>query len=99
MAAKAETRLRGKIVKAIEAKYGEAVYVKHPHGSMYSSGLPDLIGCLGGTFFALEVKTPENRKGATKLQELHLSQIDEAGGYSAVVRSVDEALAVLAKFE
>lgn len=94
MASKAETRLRGKIVRAIEAEF-DSVYVKHPHGSMYSSGLPDLIGCLGGTFFGLEVKTPENKKGATKLQQLHLDMIEDAGGVSAVVRSVEEALAVL----
>lgn len=94
MASKPETRLRGKIVKAIEAEF-EYVYVKHPHGSMYSSGLPDLIGCLEGTFFALEVKTPENKKGATKLQQLHLDNIENAGGVAAVVRSVDEALEVL----
>ena len=95
MASKPETRLRAKIVKAVEKEFGDDVYIKHPHGSMYSAGLPDLIGCLEGTFFALEVKTPENRSGATKLQQLHLDQIETAGGVAAVVRSVDEAINAL----
>lgn len=95
MAAKAETRLRAKIVKALEREY-PGIYVKHPHGSMYSSGLPDLIGCWEAVFFGLEVKTPDNKKGATKLQQLHLDNIEAAGGVSAVVRSPEEAIEALA---
>lgn len=95
MAAKHESVLRRKIFKAIEAKYGKAVYIFHPHGGMYSAGAPDLVGALRGRFFGLEVKTPENGKGVTKLQKAHLDQIKSAGGVSAVVTSVEEALSAL----
>lgn len=64
-------------------------YVVKYHGETYSTaGVPDLIVCYKGRFIALEVK---NEKGkTTKLQDAHLQQIKEAGGISAVVRSVEE---------
>ncbi len=39
------------------------------HGGMYgTAGIPDVICCLDGRFFAFEVKTPEG--SVTKLQEV-----------------------------
>lgn len=94
MASKGETRLRGKIVKAVKAKYDD-VHIEHPHGSMYSSGMLDLVGCLESVYFALEVKMPTNRKGATDLQQATIDSIIAAGGVAGVVRSVEDALELL----
>lgn len=94
MASKGETRLRGKIVKAAKAEFPE-IHIEHPHGSMYSSGMLDLVGCLESVYFALEVKMPTNRKGATDLQQATIDSIIRAGGVAAIVRSTDEALEVL----
>ena len=45
------------------------------HGGMYgSAGVPDVICCLDGRFFAFEVKTPEGR--LTKLQENTIHKIN-----------------------
>ena len=64
------------------------------HGGMYSTaGIPDVICCLDGRFFAFEVKTPEGR--LTKLQEHTIQRIKDAGGHAFVVRSVDDVKAVL----
>jgi len=93
LAPKPETRLRTKIQRALRQKY-DGIYVEHPHGSQFSSGMPDLIGCWLGTFFGLEVKVPGNNR-VSKLQEEHLHRIEMAGGYSAVVRSVEEAVDVI----
>lgn len=59
------------------------------HGGMYgTAGIPDIICCMDGRFFAFEVK---NEKGtATKLQEATIRKIRAAGGTAAVVRSVEE---------
>jgi len=64
------------------------------HIGMYgTAGIPDVICCLDGRFFAFEVKTPEGR--LTKLQENTIQRIKDAGGHAFVVRSVDDVKAVL----
>ncbi len=56
-------------------------------------GCPDLLVCYRGRFIALEVKEPKGR--VSKIQNKVLNDISVAGGWSVVVRSVDEALALL----
>ena len=64
------------------------------HGGMYGcAGIPDIIACVNGRFFAFEVKTPAGRP--TKLQEATIKKILAAGGVAVVVRSADEVRAVL----
>ena len=64
------------------------------HGGMYSTaGIPDIIACVEGRFFAFEVKTAVSK--ATLLQEATIRKILAAGGTAAVVRSVDEVRAIL----
>lgn len=64
------------------------------HGGMYgTAGIPDIICCIDGRFFAFEVKN-ENGK-ATKLQEATIRKIKAAGGTAAVVRSVEEVKDVI----
>lgn len=64
------------------------------HGGMYgTAGLPDIIFCLAGQFFAFEVKTQTGT--TTKLQEGTIERIKSAGGHAFVVRSVEDAKAIL----
>jgi len=67
-------------------------------------GSADLVGILRarpcgcgpvGMFFALEVKTPTGRVRPEQTQWLEL--VRRMGGFAAVVRSVDEAKAALAR--
>lgn len=58
-------------------------------------GSADLIGCLDGRFVALEVKTPTGR--AAPEQRLWLALVRRYGGFAAIVRSVDEARAAIAR--
>jgi hypothetical protein len=58
-------------------------------------GSADLVGCLRGRFVALEVKTPTGR--ATQEQRQWLAVVRLHGGFAAVVRSVDEARAAIAR--
>lgn len=79
------------IVKAI-MKYLKTVpgcFAWKEHGGMYgTAGLPDIIACIDGHFFAFEVKTDVGRP--TKLQEATIGKIRNAGGTALVVRSADE---------
>lgn len=67
--------------------------VKIAAGPFQSAGLPDVIGCDFGRFFAFEVKQPG--KTATPLQSAVLAAIRRAGGIAAVVTSVDEVAEIL----
>ena len=64
------------------------------HGGMYgTAGLPDIIACINGKFYAFEVKTPGGK--TTKLQESTIRKILACGGTVSVVHSVDEVRAVI----
>ena len=47
------------------------------------SGIPDIVGCYRGVFFAIECKAGDNK--TTALQELELQKIRDAGGIALVI--------------
>lgn len=64
------------------------------HGGMYgTAGIPDIIACINGRFFAFEVKTDTGE--TTALQESTIRKINDAGGTAVVVRSVEEVKSVV----
>ncbi len=64
------------------------------HGGMYGqAGIPDIICCIAGRFVAFEVKTATGKP--SKLQEITIRKILDAGGTAHIVRSAAEAEAVL----
>lgn len=79
------------IVKAI-LKYLKTVphcFSWKEHGGMYgTAGIPDIIACIDGGFYAFEVKTDTGK--TTSLQDATIRKILAAGGTAMVVRSVDE---------
>lgn len=95
--AQRESRLSRDIRRAIQGEYGHEVFVFKVWGNdQMMAGLPDLIGCLRGKFFGLEVKHPETKGATTPRQEFVGVQIAGAQGLWRVVTSPREALAVLA---
>ena len=67
------------------------------HGGIYgTAGIPDIIACIDGSFFAFEVKTTTGK--ATPLQETTIRKILASGGTAVVVRSVDEVRAILTTY-
>ena len=52
-------------------------------GGYGSSGVPDIVGCHNGKFFAIECKAGNNKP--TALQEQHLQKIRDSGGIAIVV--------------
>lgn len=87
-----ERNIVAKIKKALEAEGAKVIKV---HGSsMMEAGTPDLIGCLRGRCFALEVKRDKHHH-ATNLQKMRLAEWAEAGALTGVVWSVEMALEVV----
>jgi hypothetical protein len=87
-----ESALVSAIVETLRTTPG--LVVRKRHGTAWGfAGDPDLTGCYLGRHFELEVKTPAG--ALTRLQESRLAEWARAGAITAVVRSVDEALAAL----
>ena len=64
------------------------------HGGLYGvSGLPDIICCYKGKFMAFEVKTEKGK--LSRLQEITIKRINEAGGMAVKVTSLQEVKDVL----
>lgn len=69
-------------VKAILKEYG-AYFFMPPANGLGRSGIPDLIGCYKGKFFAVECKAGTNT--TTPLQDRELDAIRGASGAAIVV--------------
>lgn len=71
-----------KAVKAILTMTG-AYHFSPPANGYGRMGIPDIVGCHRGKFFAIECKA--GRGQTTELQELELERIRETGGATLVV--------------
>lgn len=75
----------------------ENLFFWKEHGGMYgTAGIPDLIVCYRGRFIAFECKVGKNTP--TILQAVTIQKIKIAGGYAAVVRSVEEVKEIITEF-
>lgn len=64
------------------------------HGGMYSTaGIPDIICCYNGIFYAFEVKTATGKP--TALQTKTIRRIKDAGGHVFIVRSVSDVKSII----
>ncbi len=60
-----------------------AYYFMPSTGGYGRSGIPDIVGCLNGVFFAVECKANGGRPTALQLREI--DRINVAGGFAIVV--------------
>lgn len=81
MAATPEKKVKNKVI-AILKELGAYFFFPATHG-YGRSGVPDIIGCLGGIFFAIECKAGKNKP--TALQEREMQRIQDAGGHTLVI--------------
>ena len=88
--AQPEARLSRKIMGAIRSYGGFCFKVWGSEHMM--AGLPDIIGCYDGKFFALETKMPAKRDNTSPRQVRVMNLIHQAGGIAQVVCSSGEAL-------
>ena len=58
-------------------------------------GEPDFYACVNGRFVGLEVKLPSGKHPVSRRQKYVGKQIRAAAGTWGVVRSIDEALALI----
>jgi Holliday junction resolvase len=79
----------GKVKKAMTEGLDQlAAYWFFPATHGYGrSGVPDIIACIDGKFWAFECKADSGT--ATGLQLLEIEKIQEAGGRALIVRGVE----------
>ena len=76
-----EAKVKKKVVDVL--KKGGAYYFFPATGGYRRSGVPDIVGCYRGVFFAIECKAGVNKP--TALQEAEMNKIREANGQVLVV--------------
>lgn len=90
---KPESILTTKIITALRKRGGW--WFKVHGGPQQKKGVPDILGCYKGYFFAFEVKVPDGSYGATELQKENIRLINKSEGTACVITSVEEALKIL----
>ena len=76
-----EAKVKKKVVDVL--KKNNAYYFFPATGGYGRSGVPDIVGCYRGVFFAIECKAGTNKP--TALQEAEMRKIREASGITLVV--------------
>ena len=76
-----EKKVKTKVV-AILKELG-AYYFYPVTGGYGASGVPDIVGCYDGKFFAVECKAGKGK--TTALQDKNLAQIKACGGQAIVI--------------
>jgi hypothetical protein len=74
-----------KVKNAVVAMLKKAeAYCFYPvAGGFGSAGIPDIVACYKGRFFAIECKAGKGK--TTALQDKNIAQIKDAGGFAIVV--------------
>lgn len=84
-------------IKLIRKDYPE-VWCWKVH-DQFTSGIPDIVGCLGGVFFAIEAKQVKElgrRQGKTEAIQVYvMEQIKKAGGIVGVAKTLDDVRAIM----
>lgn len=81
MAMTPEKKVKQAVAKLL--KEAGAYYFFPATGGYGRSGVPDIVGCLNGNFFAIECKAGSNQP--TALQELELEKIRKSEGRAIVI--------------
>lgn len=81
MATTPEGKVKNQVKKILDSL--GAYYFMPATGGFGRSGVPDIVGCLNGVFFAIECKSGKNIP--TALQERELKNISKAGGHAWVI--------------
>ena len=99
-----ETGLTKNIVKAIVAAHPAAWIFKVHGGPMQMTGVPDLIVCVDGLMFGMEIKHQKPGESiehaklrTTPGQRFQIREINKAGGMARTVTSPEEALKLIAQ--
>ena len=86
-----EGKVKAAVKKLLDQR--NIYYFMPATGGYGRSGVPDIVGCYRGIFFAIETKAGKGTP--TALQERELKQINDAGGMACVIneKNLNELIA------
>lgn len=77
-------------IKQYIKEHGGLCYKIHG-GDLYQEvGIPDLLCCIYGLFFGIEVKDPQGKPSAIQLAQG--ARIKKAGGHFIIAKSLDDVI-------
>lgn len=88
MADTPETKLKKKCCLYLDSLNRDCWYFKVLGGPGQKAGVPDIVGCINGHFFAAELKIKPNKPSAKQVHEIE--KIFEAGGEAKVIYTYEE---------
>lgn len=86
-----EDRVTKATIKRLE-RLPNIFFFKVHGGAMQKRGIPDILGCWRGYFFAIEMKAPGKSKSVTTLQQKRMRDIRRGGGIAFVADNPRYAL-------
>jgi hypothetical protein len=95
MAMTPEAKVKGQIKAYLRTLTHCFFFFPAAHGYGVN-GIPDLIGCYKGVFFAVEVKAPGKLKNVTALQRMQIAAINDAQGWAIAADSVEAVVELIA---
>lgn len=81
-----ESDLTRSVAQMIRREFSDVWFYKV--NDRFTSGLPDLLLCVEGQLYGIELKIGKNKP--TKLQQHFIDKINACGGRAICARSVDE---------
>lgn len=84
-------------IKKYITDLGGLCYKIHGGDLYQETGIPDLLCCIQGLFFGIEVKDPNGKPSAIQL--IQGTRIKKAGGHFLIATSVEEVKNYLEKIE
>ena len=92
---KSEARVQSEIIKYIKSHGGWVIKTIRVN----ENGCPDLLACIDGQFYGIEVKAEkfsnDPYKQASPYQKKQLESIEKAGGISICAATLEQALEIL----
>lgn len=85
MAMTPEGKVKAKVKKLLDSYAPRVWYFMPAMGSFGKSGVSDIIACVGGVLFAIEVKADMKKNPPTPLQMQCLQKVQDADGAALVV--------------
>ena len=82
-------------IKKYIASIGGLCYKIHGGDLYQETGIPDLLCCIKGLFFGIEVKDPGGKPSAIQLAQG--VRIKNAGGHFIIAKSLEEVIQYLEK--